>query len=170
MGGSDELGAAIATCESVLGKHDVEVVDIRLLGSGKGRILRVTLDSLPTSAHPLGIEEISEISEELSRALDIDDPFEGPYTLEVESAGLERPLRKPSDYERFLGRTAKVKVSQPIEGSKVFEGEISGVSDEAFVLRAESGVVEIPFSSVKKANLAVDWEAELKDSVGSGGE
>ena len=165
MGPAEELDAAIATCTAVLSAHDLEIVDIRLLGSGKGRILRVTLDR---EDPPLGIDDLSEISEVLSRALDVEDPLEGSYTLEVETAGLERPLTKPEHFVRFKGRRVKVKVTEPIEGEKVFEGTMASASSDTALIQLDRGVVEIPFSSMKKAKLVVDWDAELKRSVGTG--
>ncbi|MBW3588332.1 MAG: ribosome maturation factor RimP [Actinobacteria bacterium] len=157
---AETVEAVRATCESVIASHDVELVDFVLTKSGRGQLLRITLDR-PDGALPLG--EIEGISRELSRALDLKDPIEGRYILEVSSAGLERPLTKPSDFSRFEGRLAKVKVREPIEGGKVFQGEIVSSNDETFVISSEDGMrVEIPYSSIVKANLQVDWSKELK--------
>lgn len=162
---AETVEAVRATCDSVLDTHDVEVVEFVLTKSGRGQLLRITLDR-PDGTLPLG--EIEGISRELSRALDLEDPIEGRYILEVSSAGIERPLTKPSDFIRFEGRHAKVKVQEPIEGRKVFQGTIVSSNDEAFVISSEDGMrVEIPYPSVVKANLQVDWSKELKGIGGA---
>lgn len=120
------------------------------------------------------LDEVAQVSEEISRALDAEDPIPGRYTLEVSSAGLERPLVRPSDYHRFAGRRVKVRTLEPIEGRRTFTGSIRSAEDEAFVLDADgaphgpegadatSGVVEVPYVAVARARLVVDWEQELR--------
>ncbi|HLI56930.1 MAG TPA: hypothetical protein VKY26_07815, partial [Actinomycetota bacterium] len=97
----------------------------------------------------------------------------GRYTLEVASAGIERPLVRPADYHRFQGRRVKVTCEEPIEGQRVFQGVVRSAGDESFVLEGIEGrkspdeVVEIPFAAVAKARLVADWDRELK-GMGSG--
>ncbi|MGH2718559.1 MAG: ribosome maturation factor RimP [Actinomycetota bacterium] len=154
-----------ATCEELLAARGVELVTLTLGREPVGQTLRLTVDR-PEGTIPL--DEIVAISEAVSRALDDTDPIPGRYTLEVSSAGIERPLVQPADYRRFQGRRAKVKVAEPIEGQRVFVGTIRSAGSEAFVLEAIEGrksldeVVEIPFSAVAKAHLEADWDRELK--------
>lgn len=153
--------AALAVCDSVLAGHEVEVVEMSLSSSGRGRVLSILLDR---EESPLTLEEITQISEEVSRALDIEDPIEGSYHLEVSTAGIERPLTKPSHFQRFQDREISLKLTEPIEGRRRFTGKILRVGDETFVLEAEGARVEVPFDSVARAKLRVDWDAELKRS------
>lgn len=156
----EPLAAARATCEEVLFQHDLEIVEMTLTGRGRGQILRVTLDRADAG---LSVDELAEISEELSRALDLDDPIEGSYTLEVSSAGLERPLVRREDYDRFEGRQVKVRLRHAVEGRKTFEGSIRSSTQQTFVLDLGGAeVVEIPYESVRRTRLVVDWEEELR--------
>lgn len=159
MNGTDVLEAVRALCSSIVERRDAELVDLTLERGG-GTVLRVLVDSAEGG---ISIDEITSISEEISRALDEDDPIDGHYTLEVASPGLERPLVKPADYLRFRGREIKLKTLEPIEGRRNFQGNVSTAGAETFVLDlGRDGVVEIPYSSVAGAKLVVDWDAVLK--------
>ncbi|HVF12649.1 MAG TPA: ribosome maturation factor RimP [Actinomycetota bacterium] len=146
-------------CESVALTHGLELVEVRLSGGGRNRILLVTLDRLEG---PISLGDLTKVSEEISRALDVEDPIEGSYVLEVSSAGLERPLVKPSDYQRFAGREVKVKLERPLEGRRNFQGTVASSNDRTFVLDLGSEVVEIPYSEVARTKLVVDWDQALK--------
>ena len=153
--------AVRATCESILSARGVELVTFSLGRESVGQTLRLTVDR-PGGTVSLG--EIVEISEEVSKALDTEDPIPGRYTLEVASAGIERPLVRPADYRRFQGRRVKVRCEEPIEGQRVFTGTLRSAGDESFVLESEANgeVVEIPYVGVAKARLVADWDRELK--------
>jgi ribosome maturation factor RimP len=161
MNRRDDEAAALAVCDSVLAGYDVEVVEMSLSSRGRGRVLSIVLDR---EESPLTLDEITQISEEVSRALDIEDPIEGSYTLDVSTAGIERPLTKPSHFRRFKDREISLKLTEPIEGRRRFTGRILRAGDETFVLEAESARVEVPYDSVARAKLRVDWDAELKRS------
>jgi ribosome maturation factor RimP len=150
----------------------LELVELSLGREGRGQVLRIIVDD-PAGATSL--EEVAEVSEEISRALDAEDPIPGRYTLEVPSAGLERPLVRPSDYRRFAGRQVKVRTLEPIEGRRTFIGSIRSAGDDSFVLEeaparggdgaavgSRAAVVEIPYVAVARARLVVDWEDELR--------
>jgi ribosome maturation factor RimP len=153
--------AVRATCESILSARGVELVTFSLGRESVGQTLRLTVDR-PEGT--VSLDEIVEISEEISKALDAEDPIPGRYTLEVASAGIERPLVRLADYRRFQGRRVKVRCEQPIEGRRVFTGTLRSAGDESFVLEEEAsgGVVEIPYVGVAKARLVADWDRELK--------
>lgn len=161
MGRGDTVAAVRDICDSIVVRHGMELVDVTLQGTGRRRVLAVVVDRI---GQPVNLQEITEVSEEISRALDIEDPIDGSYMLEVSSAGIERPLIKPSDYVRFTGREVRVKLHHPIEGRRNFQGQIQAAGGETFVLADASGVVELPYASVAKAKLVVDWDEELKKS------
>jgi ribosome maturation factor RimP len=75
------------------------------------------------------------------------------YGLEVSSPGPERPLTKPDHFQRFIGRRARVRTRQPLDGHKSFTGELVGASDEDVTVAADGGVVTIPFSEINRSNL-----------------
>src|SRR5437899_9532385 len=152
--------AVRATCESILSARGVELVTFSLGRESVGQTLRLTVDR-PEGT--VSLDEIVEISEEVSKALDAEDPIPGRYTLEVASAGIERPLVRPADYRRFQGRRVKVRCHEPIEGQRSFTGTIRRAGDEAFVLgsleaAADHEVVEIPYVGVARARLVADWD------------
>jgi len=173
--------AVRATCESILEALGVELVTFSLGRASMGQTLSLTVDR-PEGT--VSLDEIVEITEQISKTLDAEDPIPGRYTLEVASAGIERPLVRPADYRRFGGRRIKVRCQEPIEGQRVFTGTIRSAGDESFVLEALDGppmgprngagagteeredVVEIPYVGVAKARLVADWARELKRTRG----
>lgn len=161
MTGPDEVPAVHETCELIAAGHGLEVVEVQLNSAAGNRVLSVTLDRLDG---PVSLEQVAQVSEEISRALDIEDPIEGRYTLEVSSAGIERALVRPKDYRRFAGREVNVKCTRGIEGRRNFRGTITSAGDESFVLQAEDAeVVEIPYTAVGRTKLVVDWDAVLRE-------
>lgn len=156
-----EVSQAVrAICQAVADRQNVELVDIRHGRSGRD----VTLEVIVDRDGDVDFDLITEVSRDLSDALDEDeDLIEGSYILEVSSAGLERPLMKPSDYDRFAGREIKVVTRRPVEGRNQYRGTIRGSGHDSFTLAVQGrGPVEIPYEVVKKAHLWVDWEAELR--------
>jgi ribosome maturation factor RimP len=75
------------------------------------------------------------------------------YSLEVSSPGPQRPLTKPDHFRRFLGRRAKVRTRQPLEGHKSFTGELVGASDDEVTVAADGGLVSIPYTEINRSNL-----------------
>ena len=87
--------------------------------------------------------------------------FEDPYSLEVESAGLERPLVRPHDYERFAGKKAKIVTSLMIQGNKTHRGTLVGLRGETVILATDKGELPLPVATIKSANLEYDPRADL---------
>ena len=85
-----------------------------------------------------------------------------PYTLEVESAGLNRPLTKPGDYERFSGRSAKIVTSLLVHGSKTHRGVLRGVRGTSVILDTGAGELPLPIAAIDRANLEYDVRADLQ--------
>ena len=100
-----------------------------------------------------------EVSEEISRALDLHDPLPGRYTLEVSSPGLERSLRRPEHFRLSVGRKAMVKTREPLRGtSHRLDGVIVGARDGLVELEVGSGeVVQVPFEDIKAARTVFEW-------------
>lgn len=89
------------------------------------------------------------------------EEFEEPYALEVESAGLERPLIKPRDYERFAGKKVRVVTTLMIGGAKTHRGTLIGLRGETVVLATENGELPLPMATIKSANLEYDPRADF---------
>lgn len=96
-----------------------------------------------------------------SRINDALETFEDPYSLEVESAGLERPLVRPHDYERFAGKKVKIVTSLMINGGKTHRGTLVGLRGETVILATENGELPLPIATIKSANLEYDPRADL---------
>lgn len=156
----EALGAVRELCESIADRRGLELVETKLGREGKRLMLRVTMDR-PEGG--ITLDEVAEVSEEISHALDEEDPIDAPYTLEVSSPGIERPLVRPSDYVRFAGHEVKVRCLEAVEGRRTFQGVIRSTSKATFVLELPGPeVVEIPYATVASAKLVVNWEEELR--------
>jgi ribosome maturation factor RimP len=93
----------------------------------------------------------------VSDALDAADLISTRYTLEVSSPGIERPLRKRSDWERFTGQDATIKTNRPIEGRKTFTGRIECLVEEDVLLAVDDTTYTVPLDAIRKANLKVNF-------------
>ena len=135
----------------------MEVVDVELRpeGSRRGRVLRLYLDK----HGGLNIDELGRVSRQLSELLDTQDIVEGSYTLEVSSPGINRPLKKPEHFQRFIGKRVRVRTGDIIEGRRSFLGILNEVTGEKIKLEVEGKQYEIPFSMIEKSNYEHDWSA-----------
>jgi ribosome maturation factor RimP len=86
----------------------------------------------------------------------------GAYTLEVESAGLDRPLVRPGDYQRFAGQRARVVTSLTVNGGKTHRGTLQGLRGETVVMQTEQGELLLPLAAIKSAHLEFDARADLQ--------
>ncbi len=98
------------------------------------------------------------ISRALSRVLEVADPIAGAYRLEVSSAGVDRPLVRRADFERFAGRRAEIVARAPIQGRRKFKGRLGGLDGENVVLDGPDGALSIPLAAVADARLLVSDE------------
>ncbi len=151
--------------ERVAGAHGLEVFDVQMRRESIGPVLRVVIDRpAPADGSPeppedsVGIQDCQRISEDLSAILDVEDPIDHRYTLEVSSPGLDRPLRNTGDYRRFAGRKAKIVLNEPIDGQWHVRGRLRGVDGECVVLDDEHGVERrIPLPLVTRGRLEVEF-------------
>ena len=133
----------------ILAEYDLELIDIEFRPSGKRWLLRVYIEK----QGGVTISYCERVNRELGRTLDVEDIIEHPYTLEVSSPGLTRPLKNLKDFERYLGRQCKIVTSEPVEGRNDFTGEIVATTGDAVELRGKIGVFTIPICDIKKAHL-----------------
>jgi len=138
--------------EEIIQGSDLELVDVEYVKEHSTWVLRVYLDK----PDGIDLEDCQRVSQALDLKLDAEDPIPGAYSLEVSSPGLERPLKKASDYQRFKGRLVKIRTYSGLHGRKRFEGILEGLRDENVVLKWEGDTIEIPLELVAKANLAMD--------------
>ncbi|MEQ6375364.1 ribosome maturation factor RimP [Bacillaceae bacterium S4-13-58] len=141
----------------ILNQLNLELVDIEFVKEGKNWFLRVYVDK----EGGIDIEECGLVNERLSEKLDEVDPISQPYFLEVSSPGVERPLKKPQDFEKQIGHNVHIKLYEHINGEKEFEGKLlkfeEGTVTVEIQIKARKNTVEIPYDKIAKARLAVTF-------------
>ncbi len=130
-------------------QKNIELVDLEWKRERGSWVLRIFIDK------PGGVTigDCAKISELVGKILDKEDLIHRSYLLEVSSPGIDRPLVKLEDYERFRGEKAKITLKQPIEGRKNFTGILLGVEKEKVKIEVEGKVWEFSIEVIKKANL-----------------
>jgi ribosome maturation factor RimP len=158
----DALDQIRAIAARVATANGLELFDLQLTRESQGWVVRVTIDRPGPAATPedsVGIEDCATVSRELSTILDVDDPLDRAYTLEVTSPGLDRPLRHEADFRRFAGRTASIVLEAPLNGQTFYSGRIEAVEDGHVVLLVgkRNRAHRIPLGGIKRARLEVDF-------------
>lgn len=159
MGASSIEERVKAIAERVTTDHGLELVHAEVAGPENRPIVRVFIDKPEGITHA----DCSEVSLHLGTILDVEDFIHSAYTLEVSSPGLDRGLYKRADYERFAGSLVKMKTKSPIGGQRNFRGRLLGVEGEEVIFEDNtSGRVIVSLDSIAKANIEIDFEAELR--------
>ncbi|HHV29603.1 ribosome maturation factor RimP [Acetivibrio mesophilus] len=127
--GIEEIVTEIAN--PIVDRYSFELVDVEFIKEGSNWYLRIYIDK----PGGITIDDCQIVSEEISDILDKKDPIPQSYFLEVSSPGLDRPLKKDSDFEKFIGELVEVKLFKPIEGKKIFEGELVGYRDNKIIIK-----------------------------------
>lgn len=136
---------------------------VRLMQTGGLRRPTLQVMAERRDDEPMTVEDCAEISRAVSALLDVADPIAGAYTLEVSSPGIDRPLVRPEDYDRFAGFEARVDLSSPLDiagqgGRKRFRGRLLGRDGDHVRLAAEGGEVRLPLEAIAKAKLVLTDE------------
>ena len=137
----------------VLEELGLELVEVQYRREQSGWVLRLIIDR----QDGVSLDDCAAASREIGQILDIEDFIDQAYNLEVSSPGLDRPLKSMADFQRFVGRKAKIKTVAPIAGEHVFIGKIQQTDGETIVLDLGRKEVSIPFSEVDKARLEVEF-------------
>jgi ribosome maturation factor RimP len=111
---------------------------------------------------PIGHDDCERISRDVSAALDVADIIPTAYRLEVSSPGLERPLRREQDFQRFAGQKVKIRTTDPVDGRRNFSGTLAGASGGVVEVECDGRSCRVPIDLVAKANLVPDWAAEFR--------
>lgn len=152
-----DLEALVAPVVEAAG---LELVDVDLRHEGERRVLRVTVDR----EEGVDLDAIAEVSERVSRRLDVEDFDPGPYALEVSSPGVERWLRRPSDYARRVGERVKVRTAEPVDGARTHTGTLVAAGDDEVTIATPAGERRVGHEDIVSAQVVVDWAEELKRS------
>ena len=130
-----------------------ELVDVEFVKEGANWYLRIYIDK----SGGIGIDDCQSVSERISDILDEKDPIEQSYYLEVSSPGLERPLKTERDFIKYKGELVEIKVFQPIDGKKIFEGELVGLVDGNIVINQDGKTLEFEKNKVAIVKRAVKF-------------
>lgn len=133
----------------VLQDYGLELVEIDFKPSGKRWLLRLYIDK----EGGVTISDCEHVSREFGRILDVEDIIEHPYSLEVSSPGLTRPLKHWEDFQRNKGKLCRIVTNEKIEGKNEFKGTIISGSEEKVEIRGTIDVFTIPIYAIKKAHL-----------------
>lgn len=157
------LSAIREIIEPALSSMDKELAHLEFIQESGRWILRLYVDRLNASG--ITVDELSEISRDISALLDVNDAVPGKYYLEVSSPGLDRPLGKIEDCVRFAGKAARISTRELVEGQRNFKGILRGAEGTFVLLEDETNkICKIPWGVIRKANLL----GELKLGQGQG--
>ncbi len=141
-------------------EQGVDLFDIELFGKGK-LLLRVIIDK----EGGINLDDCERFSRALEAILDVEDPIPVSYTLEVSSPGLDRPLRGPEDFEKNIGKLARIITMEKIENQNLFIGRILEISNEFLRLLIDGREIDIPLEKISKARLEVDLKWRKNSSI-----
>ena len=142
--------------EAYLAAERLELDDLELAGRGRGRVLRIIVDG-----EDVGVDRLADLSHGLSRLLDDEPGLQDSYRLEVSSPGLERKLRRPSHFQKSVGREVVVKVAGA-EHNPTHRGLLTEAGDSGFTVETEQGPIEVWYEDVISAKTVFRWEKAPK--------
>ncbi|MDX1485385.1 MAG: ribosome maturation factor RimP [Alphaproteobacteria bacterium] len=132
-----------------------DLVRVRLSG-GARPVLQVMAERADGTA--MTVDDCAEISHSVSALLDAEDPIAGSYTLEVSSPGIDRPLTRLGDFQRFAGFDARIETREPVAGRRRFKGKLLGTDEAMVAIKVDNDTVSLPFEAITKAQLVLTDE------------
>jgi ribosome maturation factor RimP len=147
-----------ALAAEVAGPLGYSLEDLELLGTGRRRILRVTIDR----EGGVGVDDCAAFSRDFAALMDVEDPMRGAYTLEVSSPGLDRPLKETRHFTRSIGKLVRLVLREPMDGQGFLNGRLVAADDDAVRVAVavagkpdEEREVEVSRGNIKKARLEI---------------
>ena len=151
---SSRTEAINAIIERVTAREGLELVHWDLVGPKNNSVLRIFIDKPGGVTH----NDCEAVSKQVGTLLDVEDLIPTQYLLEVSSPGVDRPLYKPADYERFAGNKVKVRTQTPVNGQRNFKGKLLGIEANLVKLQVEGGnEIEIAFDNITKGNIEYEF-------------
>ncbi|VVC76751.1 Ribosome maturation factor RimP [Aquicella siphonis] len=139
---------------TLIGSMGYELVGCELLPQGRQMVFRIYIDG----KNGVTLDDCSQVSYQVSAMLDVEDPIQGRYSLEISSPGIDRPLFELEHFRKFVGKLVKIRLHSPVNQRKQYKGVLQRVEGEdIYLLVQETGQeVVLPFSAIDKANLIGD--------------
>jgi ribosome maturation factor RimP len=153
QGKAEQLQELLAPTVASLG---LELLGVEFVPSGHSALLRLYIDA---PGRHVGIEDCEAASREVSAMLDVNDPIESEYTLEVSSPGIDRPLFSVAQFARVIGEQAKITLRLPQDGRRRFTGKILAAADGRVRIADEKGELDLAMDNIEKAKLQPDLVA-----------
>ena len=139
----------IKLLEPAIEQLGYELADLELRTGGADGMLRIFIDK----AEGIGIEDCESVSRQVSAILDVEDPMQGNYALEVSSPGLDRTLTKPAHFTRFMGQNIRVKLRFPLSGRRNYRGALTSADDEKIEVEVDGESHSLPIKTIESARL-----------------
>lgn len=141
---------------NLLEEEAFDLWDLEFASQSGRTVVRIDVD------RPSGVtlDECAYWNRKIGRYLEAEDLMPGPYVLEVGSPGIDRVLRRPEHYARYVGSRVEVRLHDPVDGRRTFRGELRAAGAESIVVEdAEAGVVSLPLGAIRKSRVIADpWE------------
>lgn len=146
---------------ALVADEGLELLATEVAGSGPKTVLRLVIDG----PDGVSLEQCASISRQASAILDVEDPIQHSYSLEVSSPGLDRKLYSEGDFQRFSGRRVMIRMKPTFREHRVISGELVGLTDgKAVRLVGDKGQeLNLPFDEIFEARLEVDWNSIMKE-------
>jgi ribosome maturation factor RimP len=144
----------------VADEEEVELVDIELRGKGK-LLLRAVIDK----ENGITLDDCEKFSRSFGAVLDVEDLFAGPYTLEVSSPGLDRPLKDLRDFEKNRGKLARIVTSDKISNQNFFIGRIEDIGVGYVKIKIDEREIDIPFDKISRARLEIELKCQKSSAT-----
>jgi ribosome maturation factor RimP len=161
-----DVAAVRAAVEPVVSAHGLDLVEVEWTG-GVLRVFIERRDALERPDSGVTLDDCVAVSRDLSTALDVADLIPHGYNLEVSSPGLDRPLTRPADFQRHVGRLAKIKLHAPAsDGQLALRGPLLGASADTVSIEADGKRFDVPLANVREAKLVFELGAAPKQKRG----
>jgi ribosome maturation factor RimP len=139
--------------EPVVNGMGFDLIEIEHFPNPKHGVLRLYIDK----EEGVTVDDCSDVSHQISALIDVEDPIRGQFNLEISSPGLDRPLRRLKDFQRFIGSLVKLKTVMPLEGQRNFKGRLLEATEDAVVLGIDAEEISLPMSAIEKARIVPEY-------------
>lgn len=139
--------------EPVVTGMGYELIEIEHFPSLKHGVLRLYIDK----EGGVTIDDCSDVSQQISALIDVEDPVKGQFNLEISSPGMDRPLRRLKDFQRFTGSKVKLKTGVPLDGQRNFTGRLLSADDNYVVIETDTEEISIPMDALDKARIVPEF-------------
>jgi len=144
--------------EPVVSGMGYDLIEIEHFPNPKHGVLRLYIDK----EGGVNVDDCSSVSRQISALIDVEEPINGQFNLEVSSPGSDRPLRRLKDFQRFTGSLVKLKTVMPLEGQRNFKGRMLEASEDVLVIETDTEELSLPMNAIEKARIVPEFEVKKK--------